>query len=54
MFSGPGGLVWVVTGTNGENRIQAEGATCSEAWRRALDQVEVVGMLPGWPRPVRE
>jgi hypothetical protein len=29
--------VWVVTGTNGENMIRAEGATCREAWRRALD-----------------
>ena len=32
-----GGQVWVVTGTNGENMIRADGATCSEAWRRALD-----------------
>jgi hypothetical protein len=31
-----GGQVWVVIGTNGENRIRAEGATGSEAWRRAL------------------
>jgi hypothetical protein len=33
-----GGQVWVVTGTNGENMIRADGATCSEAWRRAIDQ----------------
>jgi hypothetical protein len=31
------GQVWVVTGTNGENMIRAEGATCREAWWRALD-----------------
>src|SRR5512135_2939574 len=34
--SGPGGIIHVVIGTNGENQIRAEGATCSEAWRRAL------------------
>ncbi|HMB08745.1 MAG TPA: hypothetical protein VKP69_34080, partial [Isosphaeraceae bacterium] len=32
-----GGLVHVVIGSNGENQIRAEGATCREAWRRALD-----------------
>ena len=37
----------MVTGTNGENMIRAEGATCAEAWRRALDQATAVGMLPG-------
>ena len=39
-----GGQVWVVTGTNGENRIRAEGATCAKAWRRVLDQAAVVEM----------
>jgi hypothetical protein len=29
--------VGMVTGTNGENMIRAEGATCREAWQRALD-----------------
>jgi hypothetical protein len=29
-----GGPVWVVTGTNGENMIRAEGATCVEAGAR--------------------
>jgi hypothetical protein len=46
-----GGLVHVVTGTNGENMIRAEGATCAEAWRRALDRAAAVGILPGRPRP---
>jgi hypothetical protein len=32
-----GRVVWVVLCTNGENMIRAEGATCREAWRRALD-----------------
>ena len=36
-----------VIGTNSENQIRAEGATGSEAWRRALDQAAEVGMLPG-------
>ena len=49
-----GGLVHVVIGSNGENMIRAEGATCREAWRRALDQAAAVGMLPGRPRPARE
>ena len=48
-----GGLVHVVIGSNGENQIRAEGATCREAWRRALDHAAEVGMLPGWPRPAR-
>ena len=39
-----GGQVWVVTGTNGENRLRAEGATCAEAWRQVLDQAAVVEM----------
>ena len=46
-----GGQVWVVTGSNGENMIRAESATCAEAWRRALDRAAAGGMLPGWPRP---
>jgi hypothetical protein len=45
-----GGLVHVVIGSNGENQIRAEGATCREAWHRALDQAAAVGMLPGRPR----
>jgi hypothetical protein len=31
-----GGIIHVVIGSNGENQIRAEGATCREAWRRAL------------------
>jgi hypothetical protein len=40
-----GGLVWVVSGHNGENLIHAAGATRDEAWRRALEQAGEVGML---------
>ncbi|MBV8606273.1 MAG: hypothetical protein JO034_02280 [Singulisphaera sp.] len=46
-----GGPVWVVTGTNGENTIRAEGATCAEVWRHPLDRASADGILPGWPRP---
>jgi hypothetical protein len=38
-------LVWLVTGTNGENRIHAEGRSQAEAWYRATLQAEAVGML---------
>jgi hypothetical protein len=30
-----GGQVWVVSGSNGENLIRAEGATTAGAWRSA-------------------
>jgi hypothetical protein len=36
---------WVVTGTNGENMIQAEGCTQAEAWWLACQQARAVGML---------
>jgi hypothetical protein len=39
------GLRWVVTGTNGENRVEARGATQAEAWHRACEQAAAVGML---------
>jgi hypothetical protein len=38
-------LVWVITGTNGENRIEARGRSQAEAWYRATLQAEAVGML---------
>jgi hypothetical protein len=40
-----GSDVWLVTGTNGENMIFAEGKTQAEAWYRATLQAEAVGML---------
>jgi hypothetical protein len=36
-------LVWIVSGSNGENRIEARGATQDEAWRNAVLQAEAVG-----------
>jgi hypothetical protein len=47
-------LVWLVTGSNGENLIRGEGATGAEAWHRAVEQAAAVGMLsrrPGMARP---
>jgi hypothetical protein len=44
-FAGDGERVWVVSGTNGENRIVAEGTTEAEAWWRACEQARAVGML---------
>jgi hypothetical protein len=41
---GPGGVVWIVTGSNGENRIEARGRSQAEAWHLALQQAEAVGM----------
>jgi hypothetical protein len=38
-------LVWIVSGTNGENRIEAHGRCQAEAWYRARLQAEAVGML---------
>jgi hypothetical protein len=43
-----GGLVWVVSGHNGENAIRAEGLTEGQAWRGAREQARTLGMLPGW------
>jgi hypothetical protein len=43
-----GGIVWVVSGTNSENVIRAEGRTEAAAWRTAVDQARAVGMLAGW------
>jgi len=42
---GAGGLLWLVSGSNGENLIRAEGPTRSEAWIRAVDQARSLGML---------
>ena len=35
---------WLVTGANGENAISATGETQAEAWHRAIEQAEAVGM----------
>jgi hypothetical protein len=49
-----GGIVHVVLGSNGENRIRAERETAAEAWCRALGQAAEVGMLAGRPRLAME
>jgi hypothetical protein len=43
--------VWLVSGTNGENVIHAEGQTQAEAWYRATLQAEAVAMLAGSKKP---
>jgi len=62
-FSGGGRLVWQVDGQNGENLIRADGASQVEAWHRAVEQAEALGMLgrspavqagpPLWAGPVQ-
>jgi hypothetical protein len=48
---GPGHApVWVIGGTNGENRIEVSGGSQAEAWYRATQQAAAVGMLAR-PRP---
>ena len=39
------GRTWAVYGTNGENVIDAAGATLEEAYWRACEQAREVGML---------
>ena len=41
----PRGRVWIVSGTNGENRIVAEGKAELQAWHKATEQARAVGML---------
>jgi hypothetical protein len=38
------GLVWIVSGTNGENRVEGRGGTQNEAWHNAVLQAEAMGM----------
>lgn len=40
-----GGVLYVVDGMNGENRLLAQGRTSAEAWQRACQYAEAVGML---------
>lgn len=42
---GVGGLTWLVSGSNGENLIRAEGATRDGAWGRAIERARGLGML---------
>jgi hypothetical protein len=44
------GPAWLVSGTNGENALNARGRTQAEAWHRACQQAEAAGML-GRGRP---
>jgi hypothetical protein len=42
---GTAGGCWWVSGTNGENRIDALGHLPDEVWYRACEQAAAVGML---------
>jgi hypothetical protein len=42
---GAAGIVWIVSRSNGENLIRAEGATRAEASDRAVEQARTLGML---------
>jgi hypothetical protein len=39
------GLLWYVSGSNGENTLSASATTQTEAWWRACVQAREVGML---------
>ena len=36
---------WIISGTNGENVLEARGPTQTEAWWRACEPARAVGML---------
>jgi hypothetical protein len=46
---GAAGILWAVSGTNGENAIDARGTSQDEAWWRACEQARAVGMLAPEP-----
>jgi hypothetical protein len=48
-----GGLAWVVSGVNGENRVEGRGATAEEAWgpRRDADRDASISVLSGTKHP---
>jgi hypothetical protein len=46
-----GALVWLVTGSNGENVIRAEGPSRDAAWWAAVGQAQAVGMIGAGPGP---
>jgi hypothetical protein len=43
------GLVWIVAGSHGEDRLQAEGSSMGEAWRRAVEMAAACGKPTGCP-----
>lgn len=44
-FKGPEGPVWIVSGYNGENQVCVAAADRDEAWWRACEAAQAVGML---------
>jgi hypothetical protein len=45
VLTADGRQFWLVSGTNGENAICAQAGTVDEAWWRAVQQAEAVGMI---------
>ena len=45
--------VWLVYGSNGENKVRVETTSQSEGWHRAVEAAAACGMLSDWPRPSR-
>ena len=43
------GMVWIVAGSHGAERLQAEGASMGEAWRQAVEMAAARGKLTGHP-----
>lgn len=39
----------IVSGSNGDSLLDAEGGTCPEAWWRTCEQAEAAGMLAAPP-----
>jgi hypothetical protein len=44
------GLVWIVAGSHGKDRLQADGASMGEAWRQAVAMAAACGELAGRPK----
>src|SRR5215468_9148983 len=42
---------WILTGTNGENVLEARSQTQAEAWWRGCEQARAVGMLAAGSTP---
>jgi hypothetical protein len=44
-FAGPGGLTWLVYGTQGGYELRVEAARRTEAWEEACRQAESLGLI---------
>jgi hypothetical protein len=44
-FAGKHGISWLVYGTQGDYKIQANGKSQEEAWKQACRQVKEMGLI---------